>query len=81
MTDSRNEELNRGYAFLELATHNDAVKAFVRLSKPDAIFGSDRSAKVAWAEPLMDEEVLAKVALCSIHIIDLIFMATFIDYC
>lgn len=61
MTDSKNEELNRGYAFLELATHTDAVKAFVRLSKPDAIFGSDRSAKVAWAEPFFDEEVLAKV--------------------
>ena len=61
MTDSRNEELNRGYAFLELATHNDAVKAFVRLSKPDAIFGYDRSVKVSWAEPLLDEDVLAKV--------------------
>ena len=61
MTDSRNEELNRGYAFLELATHNDAVKAFVRLRKPDAIFGYDRSVKVSWAEPLLDEDVLAKV--------------------
>lgn len=66
MSDSKDETLNRGYAFLELATHNDAVKAFVRLSKPDAIFGSDRSAKVALAEPLLDEEVLAKVALFQI---------------
>ncbi|KAH7441321.1 hypothetical protein KP509_03G033700 [Ceratopteris richardii] len=61
MADSANEELNRGYAFVELATHNDAVKAYMRLSKPDAIFGFDRSAKVAWAEPLIDDEALAKV--------------------
>lgn len=63
MADSRNEELNRGYAFVELATHTDAVKAYVRLTKPDAIFGFERSAKVAWAEPLLDEEILAKVGL------------------
>lgn len=63
MDDPQNEGSNRGFAFLELATHSDALKAFKRLSKPDAIFGTDRSAKVAWAEAFNepDEEVMAKV--------------------
>ncbi|KAH7330903.1 hypothetical protein KP509_20G007500 [Ceratopteris richardii] len=61
--DSENEGHNRGHAFLEFETHNDAIKAFKRLSKPDAIFGCDRSAKVTWAEASSepDESVLAKV--------------------
>jgi glutaredoxin-related protein len=63
ISDPRNEELNRGYAFLELTTHNDAIKAFVRLRKPDATFGYNRSVKVSWAEPLLDEDSLAKVVL------------------
>ncbi|KAI5070948.1 hypothetical protein GOP47_0013199 [Adiantum capillus-veneris] len=61
--DNENEGHNRGHAFLEFVSHSDAIKAFKRLSKPDAIFGSDRSAKVAWAEGSSepDEAVMVKV--------------------
>eukprot|EP00249_Psilotum_nudum_P024616 c29238_g2_i2 orf=207-2666(+) len=63
MQDPRNEGKNRGFAFLELATHNDAIRAHQRLQKPDAVFGVERSAKVAWAEPQNDpdEAVMAQV--------------------
>lgn len=50
--DPQNEALNRGYAFLELATHYDAVNAFQRLQRPGVAFGYDRPAKVSWAQPL-----------------------------
>eukprot|EP00250_Pteridium_aquilinum_P019867 c24612_g1_i1 orf=585-3026(-) len=61
--DPENDGHNRGHAFLEFVTHNDAIKAFKRLSKPDAIFGCDRSARIAWAEGSSepDETVMAKV--------------------
>nr|XP_043633689.1 nucleolin-like [Erigeron canadensis] len=38
----------RGFAFLEFSTHSDAVAAYQRLQKPDAVFGRDISAKVAF---------------------------------
>eukprot|EP00249_Psilotum_nudum_P024526 c29210_g1_i1 orf=697-3162(-) len=58
MEDPQNEGVNRGFAFIELATHNDALKALKRLAKPDALFGSDRSAKVAWAQQNEPDEVV-----------------------
>ncbi|KAH7439385.1 hypothetical protein KP509_04G058800 [Ceratopteris richardii] len=54
--DPQNEALNRGYAFLELATHYDAVNAFQRLQRPGVMFGYDRPAKVSWAQPLNDAD-------------------------
>ncbi|MCO5593622.1 hypothetical protein L7F22_047637 [Adiantum nelumboides] len=61
--DHDNEGHNRGHVFLEFVSHSDAIKAFKRLSKPDALFGCDRSAKVAWAEGSseLDETVMVKV--------------------
>ncbi|XP_057952757.1 polyadenylate-binding protein, cytoplasmic and nuclear-like [Malania oleifera] len=61
--DSNNEGKIKGFALLEFTTHSDAVAAFKRLRMPDAIFGRDRSAKVAFAQTPMhpSEEALSKV--------------------
>ncbi|KAI3785328.1 hypothetical protein L1987_44444 [Smallanthus sonchifolius] len=64
VADPQHEELSRGFAFVEFSGRPDAMLGFKRLQKPDAIFGHpDRSAKVAFAEPLRepDPEVLAQV--------------------
>ncbi|KAJ6839908.1 heterogeneous nuclear ribonucleoprotein Q-like [Iris pallida] len=64
VSDTQNEGLSRGFAFLEFPCHADAMLAYQRLQKPDAIFGHpDRTAKVAFAEPLRepDPEVMAQV--------------------
>ncbi|KAJ0966409.1 hypothetical protein J5N97_027547 [Dioscorea zingiberensis] len=62
MTDPKNADLNRGFAFLELETNRDAQKAYKLLQKKD-VFGKGRNIKVAWAEPLNDpdEEEMQKV--------------------
>ncbi|KAH7675161.1 Heterogeneous nuclear ribonucleoprotein R (RRM superfamily) protein [Dioscorea alata] len=62
MTDPKNADLNRGFAFLELESNRDAQKAFKLLQKKD-VFGKGRNIKVAWAEPLNDpdEEEMQKV--------------------
>ncbi|CAI9295734.1 unnamed protein product [Lactuca saligna] len=49
------EGKNKGFAFLEFTTHSDAVAAFQRLKKPDAVFGRDISAKVAFAQTPMHQ--------------------------
>ncbi|GAB4847514.1 hypothetical protein Ancab_026573 [Ancistrocladus abbreviatus] len=62
--DPRHEGLSRGFCFIQFACHADAMHAYKRLQKPDAIFGhTERTAKVAFAEPLRepDPEVMAKV--------------------
>eukprot|EP00252_Welwitschia_mirabilis_P020457 TRINITY_DN501_c0_g1_i2.p1 TRINITY_DN501_c0_g1~~TRINITY_DN501_c0_g1_i2.p1 ORF type:complete len:569 (+),score=139.66 TRINITY_DN501_c0_g1_i2:226-1932(+) len=41
----------RGFALLEFSTHQDAMKAYKRLQRRDAVFGCDRSALVAFAIP------------------------------
>ncbi|CAK9161052.1 unnamed protein product [Ilex paraguariensis] len=53
----------KGYALLEFNTHSDAMVAFHRLRKPDAVFGHNRSAKVAFTRASMhpNEEVLSQV--------------------
>ncbi|PSS00493.1 Heterogeneous nuclear ribonucleoprotein like [Actinidia chinensis var. chinensis] len=64
VADARREGLSRGFAFVELSCHVDAMLAYKRLQKPDVIFGhSERTAKVAFAEPLRepDPEVMAQV--------------------
>jgi RNA recognition motif-containing protein len=64
MEDTQVEGVNRGYAFIEFGTHEDALEAFRKLQQPDAIFGTDRSAKVAWAQPLYepDEDTMSQVS-------------------
>ncbi|KAH9305218.1 hypothetical protein KI387_009622, partial [Taxus chinensis] len=61
--DSQNEGMNRGFAFLEFSSRSDAMNAYKRLQKRDVIFGTDRSAKVSFAETFVepDEEVMAQV--------------------
>eukprot|EP00268_Persea_americana_P014567 TRINITY_DN1649_c0_g1_i5.p1 TRINITY_DN1649_c0_g1~~TRINITY_DN1649_c0_g1_i5.p1 ORF type:complete len:893 (-),score=253.86 TRINITY_DN1649_c0_g1_i5:288-2966(-) len=61
--DPKNEGKIKGYAFVEFSTHSDAMAAFQRLRKPDAVFGCDRSAKVAFAPSSMhpSEEILSQV--------------------
>ncbi|KAA8547466.1 hypothetical protein F0562_003670 [Nyssa sinensis] len=64
VSDAQHEGLSRGFAFLEFSCHADAMLAYKRLQKPDAIFGHpERTAKVAFAEPLRepDPEVMAQV--------------------
>ncbi|KAH9328229.1 hypothetical protein KI387_000337, partial [Taxus chinensis] len=63
MDDTKNEGQNRGFVFLEFTTHQDAMNAFRRLQKRDAVFGCDRSAKVAFAENSIraDEEAMSQV--------------------
>ncbi|KAK9063246.1 hypothetical protein SSX86_017116 [Deinandra increscens subsp. villosa] len=51
--DSKIENKNKGFAFLEFRTHADAVAAFQRLKKPDVVFGRDVSARVAFAQTPM----------------------------
>lgn len=61
--DPQKEGKIRGFALLEFSTHSNALAAFQRLRKPDAVFGCDRSAKVAFAQTPMhpNEEVLSQV--------------------
>ncbi len=64
VADVQREGLSRGFAFLEFSCHADAMLAYKRLQKPDVIFGhTERTAKVAFAEPLRepDPEVMAQV--------------------
>lgn len=61
--DSNNPGMNRGYALLEFSTRPEAMDAFRRLQKRDAVFGVDRSAKVSFADsyPEVDDEMMAQV--------------------
>ncbi|CAK9157042.1 unnamed protein product [Ilex paraguariensis] len=64
VADAQHEGLSRGFAFLEFPCHADAMLAYKRLQKPDVVFGHhERTAKVAFAEPLRepDPEVMAQV--------------------
>ncbi|XP_021721258.1 heterogeneous nuclear ribonucleoprotein R-like [Chenopodium quinoa] len=62
MVDSNNSECNRGFAFVEFLTINDAQLAYTKLQEKD-VFGKNKKLKVAWAEPLkeLDEEEMLKV--------------------
>lgn len=61
--DPKNEGKTKGFAFLEFDSHSDAMEAFQRLRKPDAVFGCERSAKVAFADTSMNlsEEIMLQV--------------------
>lgn len=64
VADPKREGLSRGFAFLEFSCHTDALTAYKRLQRPDVVFGhSERTAKIAFAEPLRDPdpEVMAQV--------------------
>ncbi|ERN01072.1 nucleolin [Amborella trichopoda] len=61
--DSNNEGMNRGFAFLEFASRSEAMEAYKRLQKRDVVFGTDRTAKVAFADSFIepDDEIMAQV--------------------
>ncbi|KAF5959883.1 hypothetical protein HYC85_001092 [Camellia sinensis] len=61
--DPQKEGKIKGFALLEFSTHSDAMAAFQRLRKPDAVFGRDRSAKVAFAQTPMhpNQEIRSQV--------------------
>lgn len=61
--DTRNEGMNRGFAFLDFGTRPDALEACKHLQKRDVLFGTDRPAKIAFADTFieMDDEVMAQV--------------------
>lgn len=61
--DSKNEGMNRGFAFLDFPSRADALEACRRLQKRDVVFGTDRSARVAFADTFIepDDEIMAQV--------------------
>ncbi|KAK9159783.1 hypothetical protein Syun_006124 [Stephania yunnanensis] len=46
------EQIEEIYLPEEISTHSDAMSAFQRLQKPDAFFGRDRSAQVAFSQSI-----------------------------
>lgn len=61
--DAKNEGMNRGFAFLDFPSRADALEACRRLQKRDVIFGTDRTARVAFADTFIepDDEIMAQV--------------------
>lgn len=61
--DVKNEGMNRGFAFLDFPSRADALEACRRLQKRDVIFGTDRTARVAFADTFIepDDEIMAQV--------------------
>jgi len=55
--------MNRGFAFMEFSARSDAMNAYKRLQKRDVVLGTDKTAKVSFAETFVepDEEVMAQV--------------------
>lgn len=66
--DPMNNGKNKGFAFMEFSTHSDAMTAFQRLIKPDAIFGCSRSAKVAFASISMHPSEEALSQMKTVHV-------------
>ncbi|XP_058087103.1 uncharacterized protein LOC131234323 [Magnolia sinica] len=61
--DMKNEGMNRGFAFIDFSSRSDALDACKRLQRRDVVFGTDRSAKVAFADTFIepDDEIMAQV--------------------
>ncbi|XP_043690009.1 heterogeneous nuclear ribonucleoprotein R-like isoform X2 [Telopea speciosissima] len=61
--DSKNEGMNRGFAFLDFPSRADALDACKRLQRMDVVFGTDRTAKVAFADTFIepDDEIMSQV--------------------
>ena len=61
--DPKSEGMNRGFAFMEFSARSDAMNAYKRLQKRDVVLGTDKTAKVSFAETFIepDEEVMAQV--------------------
>ncbi|XP_059653286.1 uncharacterized protein LOC132300283 isoform X2 [Cornus florida] len=63
--DTKNEGMNRGFAFLDFSSRADALEACKRLQKRDVVFGTDRTARVAFADTFIepDDEIMAQVRI------------------
>ncbi|KAK9130102.1 hypothetical protein Sjap_010589 [Stephania japonica] len=61
--DIKNSGMNRGFAFLDFPTRADALEACKHLQKMHVVFGTDRLAKVAFADTFIEpnDEVMAQV--------------------
>ncbi|KAG9451441.1 hypothetical protein H6P81_011406 [Aristolochia fimbriata] len=61
--DAKNEGMNRGFAFLDFSSRSDALDACRRLQKRDVVLGTDRPAKVSFADTFIepDDEIMAQI--------------------
>lgn len=61
--DLNNEGMNRGFAFLDFSCRAEALEACKRLQKRDVVFGTDRTARVAFADTFIepDDEIMSHV--------------------
>jgi RNA recognition motif-containing protein len=61
--DTKNEGMNRGFAFLDFSSRSAAVEACKRLQKRDVVFGTDRTARVSFADTFIepDDEIMSQV--------------------
>ncbi|ONK64637.1 uncharacterized protein A4U43_C07F28240 [Asparagus officinalis] len=61
--DANNEGMNRGFAFLEFSSRSEAMVAFRLLQKRDVFLGTERNAKVSFADSYIepDDEIMAQV--------------------
>nr|GEY52862.1 heterogeneous nuclear ribonucleoprotein Q-like [Tanacetum cinerariifolium] len=61
--DAKSVGMNRGFSFLDFPTRPDTLEACRRLQKRDVIFGTDWTARIAFADTLIepDDEVMAHV--------------------
>ncbi|KAF8411430.1 hypothetical protein HHK36_003979 [Tetracentron sinense] len=61
--DTKNEGMNRGFAFLDFSSRAEALDACKNLQKRDVVFGTDRTAKVAFADTFIepDDEIMSLV--------------------
>lgn len=64
--DTKNEGMNRGFAFLDFSSRAAAVDACKRLQKRDVVFGTDRTARVSFADTFIepDDEIMSQVCSC-----------------
>ncbi|KAK1257503.1 Polyadenylate-binding protein RBP47 [Acorus gramineus] len=55
--------MNRGFAFLDFSSRSEAVIACKHLQRRNVVFGTDRNAKVAFADTFIepDDEIMAQV--------------------
>ncbi|KAA8536435.1 hypothetical protein F0562_028913 [Nyssa sinensis] len=63
--DTKNEGMNRGFAFLDFSSRADALEACKRLQMRDVVFGTDRTARVAFADTFIepDDEIMSQVRI------------------
>lgn len=61
--DTKNEGMSRGFAFLDFSSRRDALEACKRLQKRDVVFGTERTARVAFADTFIepDDEIMSQV--------------------